>query len=116
LRAPWIMEKDDFKYTLSFGKDVFGGPRWRDLVGNELADKYQAKGTVPIMLDPKGKPVLRNFVHVDDLVEAILKAMTWWRRFSKPWSIPNSRHPVFHLLVRAEGDSSQRKSGWIPKS
>ena len=25
LRAPWIMEKDDFKYTLSFGDDVFGG-------------------------------------------------------------------------------------------
>ena len=22
LRAPWIMEKDDFKYSLSFGKDV----------------------------------------------------------------------------------------------
>ena len=30
LRAPWIMEKDDFKQTLSFGEDVFGGPRWRD--------------------------------------------------------------------------------------
>jgi nucleoside-diphosphate-sugar epimerase len=28
LRAPWIMEKDDFKYQLSFGEDVFGGPRW----------------------------------------------------------------------------------------
>ena len=24
LRAPWIMEKDDFKYQLSFGEDVFG--------------------------------------------------------------------------------------------
>jgi nucleoside-diphosphate-sugar epimerase len=33
LRAPWIMERDDFKYQLSFGEDVFGGPRWRDLVG-----------------------------------------------------------------------------------
>src|SRR5258708_5213236 len=32
LRAPWIMEKDDFKYTLSFGDDVFAGPRWRDRV------------------------------------------------------------------------------------
>ena len=38
LRAPWIMEKDDFKYQLSFGEDVFGGPRWRDLVGAEQAD------------------------------------------------------------------------------
>ncbi len=24
LRAPWIMEKDDFKYSLSFGEDLFG--------------------------------------------------------------------------------------------
>ncbi len=40
LRAPWIMEKDDFKYSLSFGEDVFGGPRWRDLVGPERAAEY----------------------------------------------------------------------------
>ena len=26
LRAPWIMEKDDFRYSLSFGDGVFGGP------------------------------------------------------------------------------------------
>jgi UDP-glucose 4-epimerase len=75
LRAPWIMEKDDFKYQLSFGEDVFGGPRWRDLVGPELADEYRKAGTVPVMLDPNGRPVLRNFVHVDDLVEAILLAV-----------------------------------------
>ena len=42
LRAPWIMEKDDFRYQLSFGEDVFGGPRWRDLVGAERADAYVA--------------------------------------------------------------------------
>ena len=34
LRAPWIMEKDDFKYSLSFGEDAFGGPRWRDFRGS----------------------------------------------------------------------------------
>ena len=44
LRAPWIMEKDDFKYQLSFGEDVFGGPRWRDLVGAEQADAYVERG------------------------------------------------------------------------
>src|SRR6187455_1582143 len=37
LRAPWIMEKDDFKQQLSFGEDVFGGPRWCDLVGPDRA-------------------------------------------------------------------------------
>jgi nucleoside-diphosphate-sugar epimerase len=75
LRAPWIMEKDDFKYTLSFGEDVFGGPRWRDLVGPERADQYVKSGAVPVMLDPTGKPVQRNFVHVSDLVAAILLAL-----------------------------------------
>ncbi len=75
LRAPWIMAKDDFKYTLSFGEDVFGGPRWRDLVGAKRADEYMKSGTVPVMLDPKGKPVQRNFVHVSDLVKAIRRAL-----------------------------------------
>ena len=74
LRAPWIMEKDDFRYQLSFGEDVFGGPRWRDLVGAARADSYQATGTVPVMLDPDGQPILRNFVHLSDLAEAILVA------------------------------------------
>ena len=39
LRAPWIMEKDDFKYQMSFGADVFGGIRWREYVGAERADE-----------------------------------------------------------------------------
>jgi nucleoside-diphosphate-sugar epimerase len=75
LRAPWIMEKDDFKYQLSFGEDVFGGPRWRDLVGAEKADQYIQSKAIPVMLDPQGQPVKRNFVHVDDLAEAILQAI-----------------------------------------
>jgi len=75
LRAPWIMEKDDFKYQLSFGDDVFGGPRWRDFVGAKQADDYQRRGAVPVMLDPDERPVKRNFVHVDDLVEAILLSL-----------------------------------------
>jgi len=75
LRAPWIMEKDDFKYQLSFGENVFGGPRWRDLVGEQLADEYMRTNTIPIMLDPESVPVKRNFVHVDDLVSAMLLAM-----------------------------------------
>ncbi len=29
LRAPWIMEKDDFKFSLSFGDDVSAGPSGR---------------------------------------------------------------------------------------
>lgn len=75
LRAPWIMEKDDFKYSLSFGEDVFGGPRWRDLVGPEAADRYACAGAIPLMLTAEGAPMKRNFVHVDDLVQAIIIAL-----------------------------------------
>jgi nucleoside-diphosphate-sugar epimerase len=75
LRAPWIMEKDDLRYHLSFGEDVFGGPRWRDLVGVEQADAYAEQAAVPVMLDDDGRPVKRNFVHVEDLVDAILAAL-----------------------------------------
>lgn len=75
LRAPWIMEKDDFKYQLSFGEDVFGGPRWRDLVGHAKADEYVKTQTIPVMIGADGRPVKRNFVHVEDLVTAILCAI-----------------------------------------
>jgi UDP-glucose 4-epimerase len=75
LRAPWIMEKDDFKYTLSFGEDVFGGPRWRDLVGADKADEYVQTNAVPVMLDAKGQAIKRNFVHVDDLVDSIFASL-----------------------------------------
>ena len=89
LRAPWIMEKDDFKYQLSFGEDVFGGPRWRDLVGAALADEYVRTQTVPVMLDPNGYPVKRNFVHVDDLVSAILLALDH----------PKARQQLFNICM-----------------
>ncbi|MCA1490440.1 NAD(P)-dependent oxidoreductase [Ensifer sp. NBAIM29] len=75
LRAPWIMEKDDFKYTLSFGDNVFGGPVWKDLVPEADAKRYAEDGTVPLLRDADGRPLKRNFVHVDDLVSAILAAI-----------------------------------------
>ncbi|MCA9909059.1 MAG: NAD(P)-dependent oxidoreductase, partial [Anaerolineae bacterium] len=75
LRAPWIMEKDDFKYQLSFGDDVFGGPRWHEYVSAGEAAEYVRTQTIPVMLDPDGVPVKRNFVHVEDLVSAILLAL-----------------------------------------
>jgi nucleoside-diphosphate-sugar epimerase len=75
VRAPWIMEKDDFRCTLSFGDDVFGGPDWKTLVPPEVAARCRAQGTVPLLRDADGAPLRRNFVHVDDLVAAILLAL-----------------------------------------
>lgn len=89
LRAPWIMEKDDFKYQLSFGEDVFGGPRWRDLVGPERADEYMQTRTVPVMLDAEGGPMRRNFVHLDDLVAALLLAIDH----------PRARQQTFNICM-----------------
>jgi UDP-glucose 4-epimerase len=89
LRAPWIMEKDDFKYQLSFGEDVFGGPRWRDLVDPQRVDEFIRTGTIPIMLDSDGHPVKRNFVHVEDLVSAILLSIEH----------PQARQQLFNISM-----------------
>jgi len=97
LRAPWIMEKDDFKYTLSFGEDVFGGPRWRDLVGAEKTEAYAQSATVPVMLDSEGQPVLRNFVHVEDLTEAIIAAL----------DNPAARQQLFNICMDEPVDYRQ---------
>ncbi len=89
LRAPWIMEKDDFKYSLSFGKDVFGGPVWCDLVSPEEASSYESSQTIPVMLDPESQPVRRNFVHVEDLVSAILLSI----------DNPKARQQLFNVCM-----------------
>jgi nucleoside-diphosphate-sugar epimerase len=75
LRAPWIQEKDDFRYTTSFGDDVFGGMRWREYVDATTADEYAKAGAAALMYDAADRPLLRNFVHVEDLVSAILIAL-----------------------------------------
>jgi len=100
LRAPWIMEKDDFKFSLSFGDDVFGGPRWRDLVGAAEADEYVASNAVPVMLDAQGEPVKRNFVHVDDLVEAICLAIDCRKARQQLFNI-SMDEPVDYGLIGA---------------
>jgi nucleoside-diphosphate-sugar epimerase len=115
LRAPWIMEKDDFKYSLTFGEDVFGGPRWRELVPAETADAYVKANTVPLMLDPNGSPVKRNFVHVSDLVESVILALDHpnARRQSR---LITSRSPI--ISARREGSLRSRfepntgRHGW----
>ena len=100
LRAPWIMEKDDFKHSLSFGDDVFGGPRWCDLVDQEAARAYAAAGTVPKMCNQDGVPIKRNFVHVDDLVHAILIALQH----------PKARQQLFHICMNEPVDYGELAS------
>lgn len=75
LRAPWIMEKDDFRYVLSFGEDQFGGPPWENYIPSAERHQHAQTGAVPLLLAGDGKPLKRNFVHVDDLVGAMLAAI-----------------------------------------
>jgi UDP-glucose 4-epimerase len=83
------MEKDDFRYTLSFGDDVFGAPVWKDLVPAEDAKRYAAGGAVPCLYDAAGRPLKRNFVHVSDLVAAILAAL----------DNPRARQQLFNISM-----------------
>lgn len=110
LRAPWIMEKDDFRYVLAFGPDQFGGPLWSDLIDERSLRRYAAGGHVPLMLDHAGRPLRRNFVHVDDLVSAILVALTH----------PAAQGETFHICMNQPvdyatvADHAQRKYGMKP--
>ena len=96
LRAPWIMEKDDLRHHLSFGPDAFGGPRWREMVGEAHAEEFFRNRTVPILLDPSGIPVKRNFVHVDDVVAAIVGALDH----------PHARQQTFNVCMNEPVDYS----------
>lgn len=125
LRAPWIMEKDDFKFTLSFGDDVFGGPDWKTLVPEADAKRYARTGTVPLLRDTDGRPLKRNFVHVDDLVSAILAAIDNPRTKRQLFNIcmdrPVDYGEVASYLGRTRGlDSvdipSQFHSNWMDNS
>ena len=89
LRAPWIMERDDFRYTLSFGDDIFGGPDWKTMVPEADAKRCAERGTVPLLKDADGRPLKRNFVHVDDLVSAILAAI----------DNPGARRQLFNISM-----------------
>jgi len=75
LRAPWIMEKDDFRYALSFGEGQFGGPGWDEYISPEERHNYAAERRAPLLIASDGRPLKRNFVHVDDLVSAMLAAI-----------------------------------------
>src|SRR5690606_26109356 len=57
---------------LSFGDDQFGGPAWETLMSPEDRRRYAEAGNVPLLIAADGRPLKRNFVHVSDLVEAMV--------------------------------------------
>jgi nucleoside-diphosphate-sugar epimerase len=75
LRAPWIMEKDDFRYAFDLGEDQFGGPSWETLIETDRLQQIRSRRCFPAMRDVGGAFLKRSFIHVDDLVRAILSAI-----------------------------------------
>ena len=104
LRAPWIMEKDDFKCALSFGSDQFGGPLWDTLLKPEQVKNYLEDNLIPLLLDAKGAPLKRNFIHVDDLVSAIICALDNPRARQSLYNV-SMDSPVDYGLVAAHIES-----------
>lgn len=94
LRAPWIMEKDDFRYALSFGDDQFGGPAWTDYIADAERRRFADENRAPLLIAADGKPLKRNFVHVDDLVEAMLLAIDH----------PAARQQLFNIAMTESVD------------
>jgi UDP-glucose 4-epimerase len=115
LRAPWIMEKDDFRLALSFGDDLFGGPDWKTMVPAADVERLRRTGAIPLLVEADDTPVKRNFVHVDDLVEAILLALTApaarQRLYNVSMDEPVDYRALAEYLARTRGLPSVRVRG-----
>lgn len=125
LRAPWIMEKDDFRYALELGDDQFGGPAWASLMAADELASLKEERAVPAMLDREGAYLKRNFIHVDDLVKAMIAALDNPAAFGELFNVAMDR-PVDYgdvaSLLEAAGNRQRRDiqtpfySNWLDNS
>ncbi|MCS6757755.1 MAG: hypothetical protein MO852_00410 [Candidatus Devosia euplotis] len=93
LRAPWVMEKDDFRYVPDFD-DQFCGPDWDELLTPDQRTAYRQHNYVPLLIDTKGDTLKRNFIHVTDLVSAMLAAL----------DNPASHQQLFNIAIDQPAD------------
>lgn len=114
LRAPWIMEKDDFRYVLSFGPDQFGGPDWDTLITPGQRARYLDDGAVPLMLDARRQPLQRSFIHVNDLVSAMLAALENPAARQQLFNIAMNRPLDYETVARRLGQLRHLPSVDIP--
>ncbi len=125
LRAPWIMEKDDFRYALELGEEQFGGPPWASLIDADELALLKAQRHVPAMRDCRGNYLKRSFIHVEDLVKAMLSALDNPAAFGELFNIAMDR-PVDYGdlagLLEASGNRQRRDiptpfhSNWLDNS
>jgi nucleoside-diphosphate-sugar epimerase len=91
------MEKDDFRYALAFGPHQFGGPSWNSLIDPQVNAAFAAEGRVPLLFDVEGRSLVRNFVHVHDLVSALLVTI----------SNPRAIGELFHIAMTRPVDYAE---------
>lgn len=125
LRAPWIMEKDDFRYAFDLGGDQFGGPSWSSLLAPDELAVLREQGAVPALRDARGDYLKRSFIHIDDLVKAILAALDKPAALGELFNIAMDR-PVDYgevaRLLEASGNRQRRDvptpfhSNWLDNS
>lgn len=76
------MEKDDLKYQLCFGEDVFGGPRWSDMVGAAQMDEPVDYGEMgKYLTETRGVPPIqiKTEYHSTWLDNTKAKLLLGWR-------------------------------------
>lgn len=125
LRAPWIMEKDDFRYAFELGDDQFGGPLWESLVAPGELAAMRAERAQPALKDHRGDYLQRSFIHVEDVVSAILAALDNPAAFGELFNIAMDR-PVDYgdLASLMEVEENRRRadidtpfhSNWLDNS
>jgi UDP-glucose 4-epimerase len=76
------------------------------LVPPEIAERCRKEGTIPLLRDAHGRPLKRNFVHVDDLVDAILAALDNPATRGKLYNIAMDE-PVDYAAVAAHLKATQ---------
>lgn len=87
LRAPWVMEKDDFRFAFDLSDSQFGGPSWGQIVDPERLTQIRSREAFPVMRDAEGRPLKRSFIHVEDLVRAILASIDNQNAFGELFNI-----------------------------
>jgi nucleoside-diphosphate-sugar epimerase len=110
LRAPWVMEKDDFRFAFDLTDAQFGGPPWEEVVGAERLARMRSQRVFPLMRDAEGQPLKRSFIHVDDLVRAIIASIDNEKAFGELFNIAMSE-PVDY---RQAADIAAHVAGLAP--
>ena len=103
----------------------FGGPAWSSVISADEQARFAREERVPLLIDAAGQPLKRSFIHVTDLVEAMLAALdnpaAHQQLFNIAMNRPLDYGAVAAHLARTRGLESARietpfHSNWLDNS